>query len=102
MRKKGVQRQHQSALYQQLTQLRRDRRSEDIVCGTVMEFVRPWQEKEPEFVKYFVEHYAGRQQEWAVCYRDNSIPDTTAHAEAFHNFLKRVYPPTQSLYANVA
>jgi hypothetical protein len=56
----------------------------------------PWKRvrleiKPAESVQYFVENYAGRQQEWAVCYRDKSIPDTPAHAEAFHNLLKPVY-----------
>ena len=33
-----------------------------------------------------------------LLYRDKSIPDTTAHAESFHNMLKRVYSSKQNRY----
>ena len=52
------------------------------------DFVAKWSQLEPSFVEYFTTHYAHRKEQWAVCYRDISIPDTTAHAEAFHNVLK--------------
>jgi len=63
----------------------------EVVEKMIEEFVDTWRVKEPAFEQYFSNNYVARKKQWAVCYRDSSIPDTTAHAEAFHNVLKRVY-----------
>ena len=98
MQKKGVNPIHQSCLFQQLKVLRADRRGPGFVQQQIANFVNTWIEKEPQFVKYFVDNYANRQEQWAVCYRDKGIPDTTAHIEAFHNLLKRVYSNKRNRY----
>ena len=63
----------------------------EIVEKMIEEFVATWRVQEPAFEQYFSSNYVSRKKQWAVCYLDSSIPDTTAHAEAFHNVLKRVY-----------
>jgi hypothetical protein len=97
MRKKGVHRDNQSRLYQHLKQIRTDRQP-NTVEQLISQFIENWKDQEPEFVRYFQDHYVSRKEEWAVCYRDKSIPDTTAHAEAFHNLLKRVYSSKRNRY----
>ena len=44
-----------------------------------------------EFARYFTSTYVGRKQQWASCYRQNSIVNTNMHIEAFHCTLKYVY-----------
>src|SRR5690348_14093187 len=97
MRNKGVKPQHQSQMNQQLTKMRADRMI-DNVERAIADFIAAWCEKEPAFTQYFVSNYANRKEQWAVCYRDSSVPDTTAHAEAFHNLLKRVYSNKRNRY----
>ena len=92
-----MRRDNQSRLYQQLKQMRTDR-NEMTVLQLISQFVENWANQEPEFVKYFQDHYVSRNEEWAVCYRVKSIPDTTAHAESFHNMLKRVYSIKRNRY----
>ncbi len=97
MRKKAVQPQHQSSICQQLKKIRTERRV-DVVDNEIANFIENWRDKEPQFVDYFTGNYVHRKEQWAVCYRDSSIPDTTAHAEAFHNLLKRVYSNKRNRY----
>lgn len=97
MRKKGVQVQHQSIINQELKYLRTERSIEKTEIG-VETFIQKWADKEPAFLEYFVTNYANRKEEWAVCYRNKSVPDTTGHAEAFHNILKRVYSSKRNRY----
>jgi hypothetical protein len=73
-----------------LKTLRPDLRIQAVEVG-ISQFVTKWRETEPAYANYFVDNYANRKEQWAVCYRDVSIADTTAHAEAFHNLLKSVY-----------
>jgi len=97
LRRKSVHPQNQSAIIFELKAIRSDRRVEAVEFA-ISEFVAHWIDKEPEYVKYFVDNYVNRKEQWAVCYRDISIPDTTAHAEAFHNLLKRVYSNKRNRY----
>lgn len=44
-----------------------------------------------EFAKYFEEHYAGRAQQWAYCFRVNSGLNTNMHIERMHRTIKHLY-----------
>ena len=89
--------QHQSSMIQDLKYLRTERNIEKVERG-LSQFVEKWKDKETEFVQYFTSNYINRKQQWAVCYRNKSVPDATAHAEAFHNILKRVYSNKRNRY----
>ena len=80
--------------------MRTDRRI-NFVEMKIQEFIEMWKDKEPDFVSYFVSYYVRRKEQWAVCYRDSSIPDTTAHAESFHNLLKRVSANKRNKYMKI-
>ena len=91
--KKGVKLQNQNQIYQELKYLRSERQIHKAERA-IQEFIEKW----TLFIKYFTTNYIDRKEQWAVCYRDVSIPDTTAHAEAFHNILKRVYSAKRNRY----
>ena len=84
-------------LYQELKRLRTVQDG-SILSILITNFLEKWSGLEQKFTDYFRENYVTRTEEWAVCYRDVSIPDTTAHAEAFHNILKRVYCSKRNRY----
>ena len=97
MRKKAVKPQHQASISQELKDLRNNRNIEHVEAG-IQTFVEKWDPVESAFVQYFKTNYVNRKHKWAVCYRNPSIPNTTVHAEAFHNILKRVYCSKRNRY----
>lgn len=43
------------------------------------------------FADYFSTYYGRRKEEWAVCYRKDSMVNTNMYVEAFHRVLKYLY-----------
>ncbi len=44
-----------------------------------------------EFAECFEKYYVKRKEEWAVCYRKESLINTNMYVEAFHRVLKYIY-----------
>ncbi|XP_065899007.1 uncharacterized protein [Dysidea avara] len=89
---RSVASQHQKELYQTLCIL-----SSELDLPTfetrMAQFIKVWTPLEPDFVKYFSDHYQSRAEKWATCHQHfkHGDTDTNMYLESFHNQLKTNY-----------
>ncbi|XP_047136661.1 uncharacterized protein LOC124813534 [Hydra vulgaris] len=70
-----------------------DEKDPQVFLSTMNRFIKVYEHKSPNFIKYFVTYYASRHIKWASCYRNfqHADTDTNMLCESFHNKLKTVY-----------
>ena len=76
-------------IYQELVLIRRSRSKEEFRTMLQTSISQSLKSQE-QFLDYFMRYYYNRQEMWAVCYRNEELPDTNAHVESFQRVLKHV------------